>query len=122
MKKINIGKSLASIDETWAPRIAGRVNDVELKLVKLHGDFVWHKHDETDELFLVVDGRFDMLYRDGGVERVVTLERGEFVVVPLGMEHCPVAAEPCSVLLIEAAGTVNTGDAGGERTREATHL
>ena len=122
MKKINLAQSLASFDETWAPRISGRVNGVELKLAKIHGEFVWHKHDDTDELFLVLDGRFDLLYREDGSEARMTLERGEYVVVPLGMEHCPLAEEPCSILLIEAAGTLNTGDAGGDRTREATHL
>lgn len=122
MKKINVAQALASFDETWQPRIVGTMNDAHVKVVKLHGDFVWHHHDDTDEMFFVIDGAFDMKYRDNSGEHVLHLTAGEFVVVPAMQEHCPVALEPCSVLLFERVGTLNTGDAGGELTYEATHL
>jgi mannose-6-phosphate isomerase-like protein (cupin superfamily) len=88
------------------------MSDYHFKLVKIRGEFVWHSHAETDEVFIVLAGSMDLRFRDGAV----TLQRGEMYVVPAGVEHCPWAANECSLLLVEPAGTVNTGDAGGART------
>ncbi|MGP8296830.1 cupin domain-containing protein [Streptomyces inhibens] len=94
------------------------LNDYEVKLAKLKGEFVWHTHDDTDELFLVISGRLTIRLRDGDV----VLEPGELFVVPRGVEHCPVADEETAILLFEPAGTLNTGDAGGPRTKAAAAL
>lgn len=110
--KINIAEAFAGFSETWSPRIAGQVNDTHIKLVKLQGEFVWHSHEVEDELFLVTKGRLVMKFRD----RDVTLEAGEFIIVPAGVEHCPVAEDGCEVMLVEPAGTLNTGDVENERT------
>lgn len=114
-KVINFQQELQRFSEHWSPRIIAGMNDYHLKLVKIQGEFVWHSHPETDEVFIVVDGSMAIEFRDGAV----TLNSGEMVVVPKGVEHRPVAAEECSVLLIEPAGTVNTGDAGGSLTAPA---
>ena len=116
--KINLAEKLALFDERWSPRVVGDVNDVQVKLVKLAGEFVWHAHEREDELFLVLQGCLRMRFRDG--EAVV--RPGEFVIVPRGVEHCPVADAETHVLLLELASTVNTGTAGGERTRAAEWL
>lgn len=112
---VNLARELAAFDERWAPRIVAQLNDYELKVVKLEGEFVWHAHAETDEAFLVLAGELTIELRDGEVH----LRPGELHVVPRGVEHRPRAERECHVLLIEPAGTVNTGDAGGERTRAA---
>jgi mannose-6-phosphate isomerase-like protein (cupin superfamily) len=91
------------------------MNDYHFKLVKIQGDFVWHSHPDTDEVFIVLDGEFRLDFRDGAV----TLRPGEMYVVPKGLEHKPYAERECHLMLVEPAGTVNTGDAGGERTAEA---
>ncbi|MEV6582387.1 cupin domain-containing protein [Streptomyces sp. NPDC051582] len=111
---VNIARKLSAFDEQWAPRRIARINDYEVKAAKLQGEFVWHAHEDTDELFLVVSGTLRIRLRDAEV----TVGPGELYVVPRGVEHCPVADEEVSILLFEPAGTVNTGDAGGERTRE----
>ena len=111
VEKVNPAQRLALFDEHWSPRIVGELNGQHVKLVKLLGEFVWHHHDDEDELFLVVKGRFRMEYRD----REEWAEEGECVVVPRGVEHRPVAEEEAGVLLFEPAGTLNTGSAGGER-------
>jgi mannose-6-phosphate isomerase-like protein (cupin superfamily) len=112
--KVNLAAAFASFDETWAPRVAADVNEFQVKLTKLEGEFVWHSHDAEDELFLVTRGRLVMRFRD----RDVTLDEGELIVVPAGVEHQPVAPDGVAdVVLIERASTVNTGTAGGERTR-----
>jgi mannose-6-phosphate isomerase-like protein (cupin superfamily) len=113
MHKVNLKEKLALIGEFWSPRAVGAVNDFHVKLVKLKGEFVWHAHEREDELFLVLSGRLRMQLRDGEV----TVEPGEFVIVPHGTEHRPVADEEAHVLLLEPSSTVNTGSAGGERTR-----
>jgi len=113
MEKVSIVSKLSQFSDQWNPRIVGELNGQHVKLVKFQGEFVWHHHDAEDELFLVVDGRFRMDFRD----RQVWLERGEFVVVPRGVEHRPVADEEVSVLLFEPAGTVNTGNVTDDRTR-----
>ena len=115
---VNLTERLASITERWSPKIVGEVNGVHVKLVKLEGEFVWHAHEAEDELFLVLSGRLRMRLRD----RELIAGPGEFLIVPRGVEHCPVADEEVHVLLVEPATTVNTGSAGGERTREAEWL
>ncbi len=117
-EKVSLAAAFASFDEPWAPRLAARVDDVAVKLVKLEGEFVWHHHEHEDELFLVVTGHLTIRFRDGEV----TLGPGELVVVPAGVEHLPVATEPCEVVLIERETVVNTGSAGGDRTRQPQPL
>jgi mannose-6-phosphate isomerase-like protein (cupin superfamily) len=110
--KVNIKDKLALFDERWKPKIVGELNGQYVKLVKFTGEFVWHHHDEEDELFLVVKGRFRMEFPD----RSVWIEEGEFIVVPRGVEHRPVAEEEAHVLLFEPASTLNTGNVRDERT------
>ncbi len=114
VEKVNIAEKLSLFGEHWSPKVVGELNGQHVKLVKLLGEFVWHHHDEEDELFLVVKGRFRMEYRD----REEWIEEGEFVVVPRGVEHRPVAEEEAHVMLFEPAGTVNTGNATGRMTQE----
>ena len=112
MDKVNLAEKFSRIDDHWNPRIAGELNGQHVKLVKFRGAFVWHHHEHEDELFLVVRGSFRMEFRD----RSIDLRAGEFLIVPRGVEHRPVADEEVEVLLFEPAGTSNTGSAGGERT------
>lgn len=112
MDKVNLAEKLSLFQEHWRPKIVGELNGQQVKLVKFQGPFVWHQHEAEDELFYVVAGRFRMEFR----ERVVWLEPGEFLIVPRGVEHRPVADVETHVLLFEPATTVNTGDAGGTRT------
>lgn len=109
---INFADKLARISERWSPRVVARLNDYEFKLVRVEGEFVWHKHDETDEAFVVVAGEMRIEFRDGAVE----LKAGEMFVVPRGVEHRPVAARECQIVIVEPSNVVNTGDAGGELT------
>jgi mannose-6-phosphate isomerase-like protein (cupin superfamily) len=109
---INFNEKLSKFSELWSPRIIARMNDYEFKLARIEGEFVWHKHDETDETFIVIDGEMRIEFRDGSVD----LRAGEMFVVPRGVEHKPFAARECHIMIIEPAGTVNTGDAGGELT------
>jgi mannose-6-phosphate isomerase-like protein (cupin superfamily) len=113
MQKVNLSDKLAQFSELWSPKAVGSVNDFLVKLVKLKGEFVWHSHEAEDELFLVLRGSLRMQVRD----REVVVSPGEFIVVPHGTEHRPVADEEVHVLLLEPKATVNTGTAGGERTR-----
>jgi mannose-6-phosphate isomerase-like protein (cupin superfamily) len=113
MQKVNLSEKLALITEFWSPKAVGAVNDFHVKLVKLEGEFVWHAHEEEDELFLVLHGRLRMQFREGEV----LVAPGEFIIVPHGTEHRPVADGEVHVLLLEPMSTVNTGTAGGERTR-----
>lgn len=110
---VNISDKLAGFSELWSQKTVARLNDYEVKLAKLHGEFVWHSHEDTDELFLVLDGRLTIQLRDGDV----VLSPGELFVVPRGVEHCPVADEETAILLFEPVGTMNTGDAGGPMTK-----
>ena len=114
-RPINIAEKLAKFSEHWSPKIIARMNDYHLKLVKFQGEFVWHDHKETDEVFLVLDGEMTIHFRDGDVP----VKKGELFVVPAGVEHKTSAKAECHAMLIEAAGTVNTGDAGGEMTAPA---
>ena len=109
---VNIREKLAGIGEPWSPKIVGQVNNCQVKLVKLQGEFVWHHHDDEDEMFLVIDGTLGMKLRD----RELTLQPGEFVVIPRGVEHLPVADGEVHVMLFEPAGTLNTGNVRNERT------
>lgn len=111
MDKVNLQEKLALFSDHWSPRIVGELNGQHIKLVKFQGEFVWHKHDAEDEMFLVLHGTFQMEFRD----RTVPLTAGEFLIVPRGVEHRPVAAEEVHVLLFEPAGTLNTGDATDAR-------
>ena len=106
---IDLADKLALFSEHWSPKVVARLNDYEIKLVKIKGEFVWHDHADTDELFLVLEGRLTIQLRDPG-ERSVTLGPGQLYVVPRGVEHCPRADDEAHVLLIEAEGTPNTGD------------
>ncbi len=109
--KVNLSAALDTFDDAYSPRIVGYLNDYKLAVVKAREEFVWHKHDETDDFFLVLHGRLTIQLRDRDVE----LSPGEVFVVPRGVEHCPRADEEAHVLLIEPRGTPNTGDAGGRR-------
>lgn len=111
-KPINLRDKLAKFSDQWAPKIIAQMNDYHFKLVKIQGDFVWHSHAETDEVFIVIDGSMQISVRDGQV----TLNPGEMFVVPKGVEHKPYAASECKLMLIEPVGPINTGDAGGDRT------
>lgn len=112
MTKINLAEKLSLFHEHWSPRIVGELNGQHVKLVKFQGEFVWHHHENEDELFLVIDGSFTMEFKDPtGQPQAIPLQAGEFLIVPKGVEHRPVAAEEVSVLLFEPAGTLNTGSA-----------
>ncbi len=111
-EKVNLRAKFASVHDYWKPRVAAELNGQQVKLVKFQGPFVWHHHDHEDEMFLVVRGRFRMEFRD----RAVWLEEGEFIVVPRGVEHRPVADEEVDVVLFEPASTLNTGNVQNERT------
>ncbi len=105
--KINLAEKFSQYDDHWSPKIVGDLDDYHIKLVKVEGDFAWHAHDDEDEMFLVIDGELDMDFRD----RRVTLQSGEFIVVPKGPEHKPHAATSCNIMILERQGVVNTGDA-----------
>ena len=112
MEKVNLRQKFSLFGEHWSPKVVGELNGQQVKLVKFQGEFVWHHHDHEDELFLVVKGRFRMEFRD----RHVWLEEGEFLIVPRGVEHRPVAEAEAHVLLFEPASTLNTGNVKNERT------
>lgn len=116
MDKINLLEKFATFTEHWQPRIVGELNGQHVKIVRLLGEFVWHHHENEDEMFLVLSGVLDLEFRD----RVVTLGEGEFCIVPRGVEHRPVAREEVKVLLFEPASTLNTGNVENERTYVAT--
>ena len=111
---IDIAEKFQSFSEHWSPKVVARLNDYEIKVVKVKGEFVWHTHDDTDELFLVFDGELTIQLRDGDV----TLRPGQMFVVPRGVEHCPIADGEVHAMLIEPIGVVNTGSAGGTFTAE----
>jgi mannose-6-phosphate isomerase-like protein (cupin superfamily) len=109
---INLNEKLSRFSERWSPRIIARMNDYHFKLAKVQGEFVWHSHPETDEVFLVLKGRLEIQFRDGST----VLNEGEMYVVPKGVEHKPVAESECQLLLVEPAGTINTGEVVDEKT------
>ena len=112
VEKVNIREKLTRFSGHWSPKIVGELNGQHVKLVKFQGEFLWHHHEHEDELFLVIQGRFRMEFRD----RQVWLEEGEFLIVPRGVEHRPVAEDEAHVLLFEPASTLNTGNVQNERT------
>ncbi|MDR2998693.1 MAG: cupin domain-containing protein [Microbacterium sp.] len=114
----NVQEALSTFTEHWQPHRLTSVNDYDVKVVKLQGEFVWHTHPDTDELFMVVSGQLTIQLRD----RDVVLNRGDVFVVPRGVEHCPKAADEVHAILFEPTGTVNTGDAGGEMTAAVREL
>lgn len=119
MKKVNIAEKLSLFSDHFNPRIAGELNGQQVKLVKFKGEFVWHHHDSEDELFYVVKGSFDMHLQD----QVITVNPGEFLIIPRGVEHKPVAKEEVEIMLFEPAGTLNTGNVTDEKTRtELKHI
>jgi len=111
-RSINLNEKLGLFSEHWSPKIIAQMNDYHFKLAKVQGEFVWHDHPETDEVFLVVQGQLEIRFRDGSA----VLNEGEMFVVPKGVEHKPVAKNECHILLVEPAGTVNTGDVIDEKT------
>ncbi len=112
LDKVNLSDTFELFSEHWSPKIVGEVNDLYVKAVKFKGEFIWHHHDLEDELFLVIKGKLVMKLEDGEVE----VNEGELIIVPRGVEHMPVAAEECHVLLFEPASTLNTGNVDNERT------
>ena len=113
MDKVNISEKLSLFNDHWHPRIVATLNGQHIKLVKFKGEFVWHKHDNEDEMFFVLDGSFEMEFRD----KTVTLKENEFLIVPKGVEHRPVASKEVSVMLFEPDTTLNTGDTLGDFTK-----
>jgi mannose-6-phosphate isomerase-like protein (cupin superfamily) len=114
LKPINFQEKLSKFSEHWSPKIIAQMNDYHFKLVKFQGDFIWHNHDDTDEVFIVFNGEMSIEFREGMVE----LKKGELFVVPKGAEHKPFAEKECEIMLIEPVGTRNTGDVGGDLTAE----
>ncbi len=119
MTKVNLAQKLGLFQEHWSPKVVGDLNGQQVKLVKFQGEFVWHSHANEDEMFLVLKGGFRMDYREGGVETSLQLGEGEFVIVPRGVEHRPVAEEEAQVMLFEPASTLNTGNVECGMTIEA---
>ncbi|HEY7862474.1 MAG TPA: cupin domain-containing protein [Thermoanaerobaculia bacterium] len=113
MDKVSLADKFALFTEHWSPKIVGELNDHLVKLVRFRGEFLWHSHENEDEMFFAVKGRFTMRYRDRDVE----VREGELIIVPRGVEHMPVAPEECWVMLVEPATTLNTGNVRSERTR-----
>jgi len=111
-RAVDIAEKFTLFSEYWSPKVVARLNDYEIKLVRIKGEFVWHTHEDTDELFLVIDGTLTIQMRDGDV----TVRPGQLFVVPRGVEHCPIADGEVQAMLIEPSGVVNTGDAGGPLT------
>ena len=117
IRKLNIPAAFSRIPEPWSPHIAARVNDQEVRLAKIEGSFDWHFHDGVDEMFFVVKGRFKMRFRAEDEQWDVAMEEGDMIVVPANVEHMPVADEECWIMMVEDAGTRNTGDKVTDRTR-----
>jgi mannose-6-phosphate isomerase-like protein (cupin superfamily) len=113
---INFAAKLNLFSEFWSPKIIAQMNEYHFKIAKIQGEFVWHSHPETDETFIVIHGKMQIHFREGAIN----LEEGEMFIVPMGVEHKPVAKQECHILMIELAGTINTGDTGGQRTIEET--
>ncbi len=114
VKKINIDQKLSLFNDHWNPRIIGELNQQHVKIAKLKGEFIWHKHDDEDEMFLVLDGTLKIAFRD----RTETIQENEIIIVPKGVEHKPIAEEEVSIMLFEPVTTINTGARENERTRK----
>jgi mannose-6-phosphate isomerase-like protein (cupin superfamily) len=115
MTVVNLVEKLSKFSEHWSPKIIAQMNDYHFKLVKLQGEFVWHDHKETDEVFIVLEGQMTIHFRDGEI----CLNKGEMFVIPKGIEHKTSAESECHAMLVEKVGTINTGDAGGNKTAPA---
>ena len=113
MNKVNVHQKLSLINEYWSPKIIGELNDHQIKIAKLKGEFIWHKHDHEDEMFYIIDGELTIEFRD----RKLHLTPGEFCIVPKGVEHRPIAKDEVSIILVEPASTLNTGNIVGDRTK-----
>ena len=111
---INFKEKFTKFTDHWSPRVIAEMNDYQFKLVKVEGEFVWHDHPDTDEVFIVIEGCLNIEFRDGAV----TLESGEMFVIPKGIEHKPIATSECKIMIVEPKGVVNTGDSGSELTAE----
>ena len=111
---INFKDKFTKFTEHWSPRVIAEMNDYQFKLVKVEGEFVWHEHPDTDEVFIVIEGCLNIEFRDG----IVTLESGEMFVIPKGIEHKPIATSECKIMIVEPKGVVNTGDSVSELTAE----
>ena len=118
MEKVNLAKKFSSFDELWSPKIVGELNKQCIKIVKIQGEFVWHQHDVDDEMFMVIKGQITIHLRD----QDVTLDEGEFLIVPHGVEHKPVAQKEAHILLFEPRATLNTGNVRNERTVETPEV
>ena len=118
MDKVNLAEKLSLISDYYNPRIAGEINDSYVKLVKLKGEFMWHHHDAEDELFLVIKGTLRMMLQENGREREVRVREGEFIIVPHGVEHKPIADDEVHLMLLEPKTTLNTGNVRNARTVE----
>jgi mannose-6-phosphate isomerase-like protein (cupin superfamily) len=116
LDKVNLAQKFSLFSEQYKPKIVGEINDTYVKLVKLQGDFMWHHHDEEDELFFVVKGELKMKVRENGAEREIVIQPGEFIIIPRGVEHLPSADEETHVMLLEPKTTLNTGNVTNERT------
>ncbi len=110
--KINFNKKYSKFFKHWSPRVIAEMNDYQFKLAKIKGEFIWHNHKDTDETFIVLEGKMDLKFRD----KTLKLSKGEMCVVPKGVEHKPCAKQECKILVIEPRGVINTGDAGGDLT------
>jgi len=118
MEKVNLAEKFSRFRDCWQPKIVGELNDSYVKLARLSGEFIWHKHEAEDELFLVMKGTLRMKVLEDGREREIRIDPGEFLIVPRGVEHLPMASEEVQVMLLEPKSTVNTGDLRNERTVE----
>jgi len=116
MEKVNLAQKFSMFADHYRPKIVGEINDAYVKLVKLQGEFVWHHHENEDELYFVVKGELRMTFRENGAEREVTIRPGEFIIVPRGVEHLPSAEEETHIMLLEPKSTLNTGNIQNERT------
>jgi len=116
LDKVNLAQKFSLFSEQYSPKIVGELNDTFVKLVKFQGDFMWHHHDDEDELFLVITGEMRMKVREDGAEREIMVRPGEFIIIPRGVEHLPSAAEETQVMLLEPKSTLNTGNVQNERT------
>lgn len=118
MKTVNLAEKFAKFSDHWSPKVVGELNDSYVKLVKLKGEFVWHHHDNEDELFFVIKGTLRMGIRENGADREEVIRPGEFIIIPRGVEHRPAADEEVHLMLLEPTTTLNTGNVRNERTRE----
>ena len=111
-ESINLIQKFKLFSDNWSPKVIAELNDYQIKLIKINGEFIWHSHDDTDEAFIVINGEFTIKFRD----RKVDIKKGEMFIVPKGVEHKPIAKNECQIMVIEPKGVVNTGDSGGELT------